>query len=91
MKLKANQIFHYFSDPGHGWLRVPRAHLITLGIADQITHYSYQTGSWVYLEEDRDQLLFCRSWEQATGQQPNCREHFTDNLSTIRTYASYRP
>ncbi len=46
----------FFSDPGHGWLRVPRSELIELGVMDKISACSYQTddGQFVFLEEDCD-------------------------------------
>ena len=49
-------IFHM--DPGHGWLEVTRAELIRLDIINQISHYSYQKGDKVFLEEDCDRTLF---------------------------------
>ncbi len=45
--------FHYYSDPGHCWLKVRISLLEELGIADQISSYSYVMGEWAYLE-DRD-------------------------------------
>lgn len=45
-----------YSDSQHGWIAVKRTLLVQLGIADQISVYSYQskTGSTVYVEEDGD-------------------------------------
>ena len=51
----------YFTDPGHGWLRVKRAELEDLGIAGDITPYSYTKGQWVYLEEDLDMATFMKA------------------------------
>jgi hypothetical protein len=31
------ETFTYYTDPGHGWVEVPRALLHELGIADKIT------------------------------------------------------
>ena len=31
----------YITDAGHGWLKVPLAELLKLGIADKISSYSY--------------------------------------------------
>ena len=55
----------FFEDPGHGWLEVTRDELRQLGIADKISHYSYQSrdGSKVFLEEDSDLMKFA----EATG------------------------
>lgn len=44
----------FFSDPSHGWGRVPRNLLTELGIADRISEFSYQDQDYVYLEEDCD-------------------------------------
>ena len=43
-----------FGDPGHAWARFPKAKLVSLGIADKITPYSYQNGTNAFLEEDCD-------------------------------------
>jgi hypothetical protein len=51
----------YISDPGHGWLEVPRAMLTALDIQDRITPYSYLRGSMVYLEEDLDMHTFMQA------------------------------
>lgn len=55
--------FTYHQDPGHGWLAVPRTLLHALGIASEITRYSFETwdGSTVYLEEDCDLNTFSRA------------------------------
>ena len=50
--------FKFYADAGHGWLAVKRDLLIKLEILDKITHYSYQRGKTVYLEEDCDMPLF---------------------------------
>lgn len=50
----------FIEDPGHGWLEVDKVDLVTLGIADKISHFSYQRGPTgkVYLEEDCDASVF---------------------------------
>jgi hypothetical protein len=82
--------YDLYEDPGHGWLKVRRAELESLGIADQITPYSYERGEYVFLEEDLDLSTFLRA-KRATGIQPTFRQHHTDRTSRIRNYASYRP
>lgn len=59
------QTFTHYTDPGHGWVEVPRSLLNELGIADKITSYSYQRGEDVFLEEDCDLLTFARAMEKA--------------------------
>ncbi|MDR2893665.1 MAG: hypothetical protein LBV80_11420 [Deltaproteobacteria bacterium] len=55
---KKGQGFTMFSDPGHGWLAVPRKELVSLGILNKISSFSYQKGDWVFLEEDCDFSAF---------------------------------
>ncbi len=75
--------FHFFMDPGHGWLRVPRKMVEGLDISP----YSYQRGDWVYLEEDDDMEKFVVYFGKE-----NLRfiEHHTNRQSRIRSYQSYR-
>ena len=51
----------FFCDPGHAWLRVKRCELTELGIAGDISSFSYQMGIYVYLEEDCDASVFLRA------------------------------
>jgi hypothetical protein len=48
----------FHSDPGHGWLAVPREVVRSLGIESQISEFSYLDDTHVYLEEDLDARLF---------------------------------
>ena len=68
--------YTFISDPGHGWLNVKLDELRELGIADQITPYSYRDGDCAWLEEDCDLSTFIvaraarvnadpREWAQA--------------------------
>lgn len=50
--------YRFITDPGHGWLEVPRAELDSLGITHQISEYSYQRQDMAYLEEDCDFAVF---------------------------------
>ena len=38
-----------FADPGHAWARFPKAKLVSLGIADKISTYSYMNGANAFL------------------------------------------
>ena len=55
--------YDWITDPAHGWLTVSLAELQDLGIADDITPFSYiNTSKGVaYLEEDCDALRFIRA------------------------------
>ncbi len=49
---------NFYSDAGHGWLKVSRKVLKDLGIEKLITGFSYQKDNNVYLEEDLDMTTF---------------------------------
>ena len=78
-----------FADPGHAWARFPKAKLVSLGIADKITPYSYQTGTNVFLEDDCD-LSTLLAALKAKGYEVKFNESFTNKQSKIRNYSTYR-
>ncbi|WP_297085404.1 hypothetical protein [uncultured Draconibacterium sp.] len=61
-KLKTMK-YTFFSDPGHGWLKVPIEHIKQLGIESQITCFSYVSNNdkYAYLEEDVDANIFVKA------------------------------
>lgn len=79
--------YDFYSDAGHGWLKVSMADLEEMGIADQISGCSHMRGKWGYLEEDGDVSLFCKT-KGIIQLAPFIREH-TSNTSKIRSYDSY--
>lgn len=80
----------FYADPGHGWLAVPYADLVELGIKEEISTYSYMTGTTVFLEEDRDASIYMTA-AKAKGWTVKIKQHHTNNDSRIRTYGSYDP
>jgi len=78
-------IFH--SDPGHGWLEVTRAECKRLGILERISHYSYQRGDKVYLEEDCDAALWVEA-KRAAGEDFEFDEQHLE-VTPIRNYPSF--
>ena len=80
-------IFH--SDSGHGWLAVKRNELTELNIGEKISHYSYQKGDTVYLEEDQDATTFIIEFEKMFGCKPLFKESYIDGYSPIRSYNRY--
>ncbi len=46
--------FTYYTDPGHGYVKVPVSILRKLGIEKKIIHFSYWRKGYAYLEEDCD-------------------------------------
>ena len=61
----------YFSDPGHGWLRVPLDHLAGI----DFSKHSYTDGTYAYLEEDSDASV----WLQAAGKYITITENGQDS------------
>ena len=84
--------FDFISDPGHAWLKVPHQMLADLGIADQITHYSYSRDAFAYLEEDCDAATFFNAYRARYEHDPKIRERNSPHRpSRVRNYATYRP
>lgn len=77
-----------YSDPGHAWGKVKRDVLHNLGIARAVTHYSYQRGEYVYLEEDQDLSVLCQALNER-GTKVKFVEKNTDKDSRIRSYERY--
>lgn len=89
MKEKVFTVICY-SDQGHSWAKVKRSVLHNLGIADNITPYSYQRGEYVYLEEDCDLSALCMALNQRNTRIKFVEKH-TDRDSRIRSYERYKP
>jgi hypothetical protein len=82
--------FDFISDPGHGWLKVPVVLLCRLGIAADVSHYSYYRGGFAYLEEDCDAGLLMQALA-ARGLQIKFRErNRAHGYSRVRGYDNYR-
>jgi hypothetical protein len=83
--------FDVYSDPGHGWAKVPFSVLRDLGIIDKITHYSYQRNGFAFLEEDCDLSTLVIALRDR-GITPKFREHVArEKYSRIRGYCHYSP
>ena len=81
---------NFYTDPGHGWAKVNKKVLNDLGIAEQISAYSYQRGDFAYLEEDCD-LARLMAAAAAAGVTVKLREHCSrERSSKIRSYRPYR-
>ena len=101
MKTKKLQLTVH-SDSGHGWIGVPRKSLIDLNLMNEISSFSYQKGSKVYLEEDSDASKFVKALFASKGKQytawneinefctvKKCKQ--SNNRSPIRNYAGFCP
>lgn len=78
-----------YNDPSHAWGKVKRKVLDNLGIAQQVSSYSYQYKDNVYLEEDADLSLVCRNLLFNTNVQIKFVEKHTNRDSRIRSYERY--
>ena len=87
--MRIKKVFNFYSDPGHGWLKVEKAILRELGIADKISAYSHMRGDCAYLEEDCDATTFYYAYQRKYGFPPVWRSHVADNFSRIRSYPGY--
>lgn len=80
----------FYSDPGHAWLAVPRAELVELGIITKISHYSYQRGDTVYLEEDCDYSTYAEALKAKGEAVEYVEARQANNSSRIRSYDSFK-
>ena len=83
--MQTSYVFH--SDPGHGWLQVPLAELDALGIAEQISRYSYRKGDSAFLEEDCDLSVFMQA-KRERGEPVEFLEAFKET-TPVRDYPSF--
>jgi len=87
-EFEAASVYIFHEDPGHGWLEVDRSELEQLGILRKISHYSYQKGNKVFLEEDVDAGIFIDAKKKA-GEPFRHRVVYEEN-TPIRRYRSFR-
>ena len=83
--------YTFITDPAHGWLAVPLTEIRDLGIAGDISAFSYMSTSrgLAYLEEDSDALRFIKAKGVDIGDREaisqwcaeNTRSHYHDNLN----------
>ena len=78
-----------FADPGHAWARIAKSKLVSLGIADKISTYSYQKGENAFLEEDCDLTVLVNALRER-GYEVKFNESHTNRQSKIRSYFTYR-
>jgi hypothetical protein len=79
--------YKFITDAGHGWLSVPLEDIRKLGIADQISSYSYITHTRAYLDEDSDAAIFL----EAAGIDINSIPMTHSDNAKCREYAPYHP
>lgn len=83
---KVRKAFNFFSDPGHGWLRVKLDDLIEVNMTvKDFSNYSYIKNDNVYLEEDCDAPIFIDRWKQKYDV-VRFNEKHSNRASKIRSY-----
>jgi len=82
--------FNFYTDPGHGWIKVSRKVIEELNLLPVITHCSYVRNDFFYLEEDLDADNFIQAFEKKYGIRPKFITHVSNKSSKIRSYSSYK-
>ena len=80
----------FHQDGGHGWLCVKRSELEALGIADQITAFSYQKNQSVYLEEDQDYTTYHDALKERGIELEQVDGKIYDRYHPIRRFEAYQ-
>jgi hypothetical protein len=78
-------------DAGHEWLAVRKSELEELGIANDISTYSYMKGSTAYLEGDCDAALFFDAYKQKHGVEPKTKQGKHWDRQPCRSFDMYVP
>ena len=79
---------NFYSDGGHGWLKVKFSELLKLNIQDKISAYSYMRNGDVFLEEDGDLTTYCSALKEINTE-IKFIEHQSNKSSKIRNYDRY--
>lgn len=88
--MRKNRTINYYSDPGHGWIKVSLKEIARLGIANRISGYSYVNKGFAFLEEDCDAGVYINCLK-AVGVEFKVAHHIADRSSKIRNYRRYTP
>src|SRR6056300_1327102 len=78
-------------DAGHEWLAVKKQELEDLGIANDISTYSYQKGGTAYLESDCDAARFIDAYKARHGVEPKTKQGKHWDRQPCRSFDMYVP
>lgn len=81
-------MYTFFSDSGHGWLKVSARELIELDLLQKISRYSFMSasGRWIYLEEDCDLSTYLIATNRSNDWWSlNVKSKYSDR-SAVRNY-----
>lgn len=76
-------------DAGHEWLAVKKQELVDLGIANDISSYSYQKGGTAYLEGDCDAPRFFDAYFERHGVRPKTKQGKYWDRQPCRSFDQY--
>ena len=74
----------FISDPGHGWLRIPLADVVALGIEEDISACSFIDGRFAYLEEDCDCNVFAAACIAQDIPMPEIQDQYVERFARNR-------
>ena len=81
--------FTVYSDPGHGWVKIPKVLLRDIDLDNKISSFSYQRNKFAYLEEDCDLPLFISRMKEL-GRDVKFKVQHADRTSKLRNYNPYK-
>ncbi len=90
MRMQDTTTLKFIEDPGHSWLVVPRSHLNGLGIARNISSYSYQNKNTIYLEEDLDWSTYINARKEQGWSEVTYTREYHERWVGREWYPSYR-
>ena len=79
----------FYSDAGHGYLKVPLKLIKTYGLINKISGYSYKSKEFGFLEEDCDAPLFLKAVEDAGNKDKYVIEEKYVETAACRNYANF--
>ena len=89
-KIAHKMTFNFHSDAGHGWLAVKLTLVRELGLASEISPYSYMQGKTAYLEEDSDATKFINAFKARFGVEPQIKDLDSKDRSPIRSMKRFQ-
>ena len=88
-KIAHTLVFNFHSDAGHGWLAVKNCLVRELGLAKEISQFSYMQGQSSYLEEDGDMAKFINAFTAKFGFAPKINELPSKDRSMVRNFKRF--
>lgn len=86
--MKNTRTFNYYTDPSHGWVKVPNKLIEELNLTQRISRYSYYRNGYAYLEEDCDAGVVINELRDR-GVKVKFNHKPSNKSSKIRSYSRY--